>query len=197
VLPVPRGEDMRTGRGNPGWTLGVLSRVFRMQVHLGEVYSKPYHRSGAHPPLTDPATWEAAQGPDVSQAASPSACTPHGAGPLRRLSAQDVCARLEDALRWTYVACVLGSTPQGPARRRAPCTRTSSSLTCSLARGGFSPDAPRPPLASSRMLSFERMMLLTCSIPGRARRTSDRCNGSLTETGRGRARVFDGADTAP
>jgi hypothetical protein len=37
--------------------------MLTMRVYLGKVYHGPYVKRGAHPPLTDPATWERAQRP--------------------------------------------------------------------------------------------------------------------------------------
>jgi DNA invertase Pin-like site-specific DNA recombinase len=56
-------EHVLTGKGNPGWGTATLSHVLGMRVYLGEVYWASYRREGAHPPLIDPATWEAAQRP--------------------------------------------------------------------------------------------------------------------------------------
>lgn len=56
-------QRVLTGKGNPGWGTGTLSHLLRSRAYLGEVHSGPYSKAGAHAPLTDPATWQAAQHP--------------------------------------------------------------------------------------------------------------------------------------
>jgi DNA invertase Pin-like site-specific DNA recombinase len=57
------GEGVLTGKGNRGWSLSSLAKMMRSRHYLGEVYSGRYVKVGAHPPLTDRATWEAGQHP--------------------------------------------------------------------------------------------------------------------------------------
>jgi DNA invertase Pin-like site-specific DNA recombinase len=56
-------QGVRTGKGNRGWSNGTLRGMFRSRAYLGEVYSAPFVKRGAHVALTDPATWQAAQRP--------------------------------------------------------------------------------------------------------------------------------------
>lgn len=56
-------ENVLTGLGAPGWSPSGLAYIIGMRVYLGEVDWGNYHRDHAHPALTDPATWEAAQHP--------------------------------------------------------------------------------------------------------------------------------------
>ena len=52
-----------TPYGNPGWCCTSLRGVLANRVYLGEVRCAPHVREGAHPPLTDPVTWQRAQAP--------------------------------------------------------------------------------------------------------------------------------------
>jgi DNA invertase Pin-like site-specific DNA recombinase len=57
-------HHVKTGRGNPGWSEGPLSHMLRSRVYLGEARSGRFVNDHAHAPLTDPATWQAAQHPN-------------------------------------------------------------------------------------------------------------------------------------
>lgn len=52
-----------TAKGNAGWADSTLANVLRNRVYLGEVAWSGHVREGAHAPLTDPVTWDAAQRP--------------------------------------------------------------------------------------------------------------------------------------
>jgi hypothetical protein len=52
-------EGVLTGKGNRGWSTSALSVMLRSRVYLGEAFSGRYVQPGAHPALTDPATWHA------------------------------------------------------------------------------------------------------------------------------------------
>jgi DNA invertase Pin-like site-specific DNA recombinase len=54
---------IRTAYGNAGWAAISMSNVLRSRVYLGELTDAGYVNEHAHPPLVDPATWEAAQHP--------------------------------------------------------------------------------------------------------------------------------------
>jgi hypothetical protein len=56
-------EHVLTARGNPGWNESTMANLVRNRVYLGEVRWCEQIHPGAHPPLTDPATWEVAQRP--------------------------------------------------------------------------------------------------------------------------------------
>ena len=52
-----------TPYGNSAWCYTSLRGVLANRVYLGEVRCAPHVREGAHPPLTDPVTWQRAQAP--------------------------------------------------------------------------------------------------------------------------------------
>jgi DNA invertase Pin-like site-specific DNA recombinase len=56
-------QGVRTTRGHPVWSYPSTLELIRKRVYLGELHWGPYHHEGAHPALTDPATWELAQRP--------------------------------------------------------------------------------------------------------------------------------------
>jgi DNA invertase Pin-like site-specific DNA recombinase len=53
-----------TRYGNAGWTGTAISALVRNRSYLGEVHSGAHSRTGAHQPLTDAGTWQAAQHPN-------------------------------------------------------------------------------------------------------------------------------------
>lgn len=60
-------QGIRTAKGNPGWSASALSHMMRSRIYLGEIRSGPYINANAHPPLTEPATWQAAQNPRIQR----------------------------------------------------------------------------------------------------------------------------------
>jgi DNA invertase Pin-like site-specific DNA recombinase len=57
-------KGVLTSRGNAGWTAAAICNITHNRVYLGEVHWGAYLNAHAHAPLTDPATWEAAQHPN-------------------------------------------------------------------------------------------------------------------------------------
>jgi hypothetical protein len=54
-------QGVLTGSGNSTWTASSVHSITRNPVYLGEVRCNEHVRAGAHAPLTDPVTWQAAQ----------------------------------------------------------------------------------------------------------------------------------------
>lgn len=55
-------------KGNPGWRDGSLRHQFTRRIYLGEVTWNGHVHEHAHPALTDPETWQAAQRPRLRTA---------------------------------------------------------------------------------------------------------------------------------
>ena len=117
-------ENVLTGKGNPGWSASALSHTLRSRVYLGEVRSGPYVRSDAHEPLTDPATWQAAQHP------LPATPPPHTAGAPRRWAR--ALRRLQP----------LAQALHGGATRPDPVSTTAAANTTQQAHVRRQPSSP-------------------------------------------------------
>jgi hypothetical protein len=106
-------EAVLTGKGNRGWATGALSHMLRSRVYLGEVRSGPFVNEHAHDPLTDPATWEAAQAPRLMRR--------HETLPAL-LVGMARCAGCSHALQ-PFIARPPGVTPYRRGRVHAPLER--------------------------------------------------------------------------
>jgi DNA invertase Pin-like site-specific DNA recombinase len=99
---------VRTNVGNPGWSYTTTRNLLRNPVYLGQVRSGRYRRERAHTPLTDPATWEQAQGP--LQGLSPTQRRPSLLAGIARCAS---CGRVmgaghrSDAKRITTYRCAI------------------------------------------------------------------------------------------
>lgn len=56
-------QNVRTGKGNLGWSSSALGHMLKSRAYLGEVRSGPYVNTAAHPPLIDSGTWQKAMSP--------------------------------------------------------------------------------------------------------------------------------------
>jgi DNA invertase Pin-like site-specific DNA recombinase len=58
-------RDIKTIRGNPGWSERSVRYIIGNRVYLGEVRAGPHVRTGAHQALVDQVLWQTAQNPCV------------------------------------------------------------------------------------------------------------------------------------
>ena len=106
-----------TPYGNPVWNPTSVRRMLGNRVYLGEARSGDFVRVGAHPPLTDPVTWQLAQQPREMTARSPATASLLG-GLVR-------CAGCSLAM-----SAVTARLPDGRTRRYYQCARRCSGGTC-------------------------------------------------------------------
>jgi DNA invertase Pin-like site-specific DNA recombinase len=59
------GLGVKSARGNSGWSLSSMQHLLRNRAYLGEIHWGRRTRERAHEPLTDAATWQRAQRPQL------------------------------------------------------------------------------------------------------------------------------------
>jgi DNA invertase Pin-like site-specific DNA recombinase len=122
-------QGAQTQRGRDVWTLRATRDIIRNDVYLGIASHGEHRKDGAHPALTDPATWRRAQRrgtQSVSRAADPALLT----GLLRcagcRYAMRPVTRKLADGRIVHDYRCRCGSEKAGSCPDAATATGTDA-----------------------------------------------------------------------
>ena len=118
-------RGVMTPYGNAAWCYTSLRGVLANRVYLGEVRCAPHVREGAHPPLTDPVTWQRAQ--------ARASC------PERQASRPSLLAGL---VRCAGCGMSMSASSRASAPTGAPCATTSARGTSAPASARRRPASP-------------------------------------------------------